>query len=55
VDLNIVAAMITALANLATEAIKGQTPEQRALIWQRHIDLHEHLMKLFRIEAPKGA
>ena len=48
------AAMITALANLATEAIKGQTPEQRAAIWQRHIDLHEHLMKLFRIDTSKG-
>jgi hypothetical protein len=52
-DLNIVAAMITALANLATEAIKGQTAEQRATIWQRHLDFQERVMKLFHLDSGK--
>jgi hypothetical protein len=49
-DPNILATMITALANLATEAIKGQTAEQKAIIWQRHLDAQERLFKFLHIE-----
>jgi hypothetical protein len=43
------AVMVTALANLALAAIEGQTPEQKAVIWQRHLDIQERLLKFFHI------
>jgi len=46
-----IATMITALANLASQAIAGQTPEQKAQIWQRHLDLQDRLLKLLHLEG----
>ena len=45
-----IATMVTALANLATAAIEGQTPEQKQIIWQRHLDLQERLLKFFHVD-----
>ncbi len=52
IGLDAIAAMVTALANLATAAIEGQSPEQKQLIWQRHLDLQERILKLFHLDQP---
>lgn len=43
------AEVVTAIANLATEAIRGQTPEQRAQIWAWYIEDAKFWRKLFGI------
>ena len=44
------AQMITALATMITEIVKGQPPEVKAEFWKQHLADIKALRKFFKIE-----
>lgn len=45
--------LVTAITELAKVMIEGQTPEQRAKIWQWYIDDVERWRNLLGLDKPK--
>jgi len=43
--------LVTELTKLVTVIVEGQTPEQRAQIWQWYIDDVAKWRKLFKLDA----
>jgi hypothetical protein len=42
--------LITAITNLVTKIVDGQTPEQRKQIWDWYIQDRENIRKLLKID-----
>ncbi len=45
-----VALMIKAIAEMVTEMVKGQTPEEKAKIWQWWLDDQARWRKFFKLD-----
>ncbi len=46
---DVIAAMLTACFNMVSKIVDGQTPDQKAQIWQWFIDDQTKLRKFFHI------
>ena len=48
--LTVFAELAVAITNLVTEMVKGQTPEQKAIIWQWYIEDHKRWRAFFKVD-----